>query len=195
MVRAASRPGSGVAARARGAGPQTRDTSPGSLPSPAGSAGPASSGAAPRRRRCPQLCRVRIRRPLTGFRDPCSLIWRRSRLRGLRRPPPPPRALPRPGHAPALARCVLPPRPPRARPRPPHGLRLRASSISGGRAGTTIRINTGSAAPRVAKGNCGRKRIRGSPDYGAWLLGDGRRNRHPKGRPAIGWMEARPTRQ
>ncbi|XP_039734262.1 uncharacterized protein LOC120615357 [Pteropus medius] len=48
--------------------------------------------------------------------------------------------------------------------RPPHGLRLRASSISGGRAGAAIRINTGSAAPRVAKGNRRRKRTRGSPN-------------------------------
>lgn len=98
----------------RGSGPGGRvprpgDTSPGSLPSPAGSASPASSGAAPRRLRCPQLCRVRLRRPLTGFRDPCSLIWRRSRLRGSAASSA--ARAPAAGHAPAPARCVLEPRP------------------------------------------------------------------------------------
>lgn len=137
LVRTASRTGSGVAARARGAGLQTPATSPGSLPSPAGSSGPASSGAALHRLRFPQLRRVRPRLPLTGFRDPRSLIWRRSRLRGLRRSPPS-RALPRPATPPrrrATCRRHAPEGPGLASgPAYPTGLRLRAPGISGGRA-------------------------------------------------------------
>lgn len=115
LVRAAARPGSGVAARARGAGPQIPATLPGSLPSPAGSAAPPLP--APRRAAPPPLSAAppgRLRPPLTGFPDPRSLIWRRSRLRGLPRPPQP-RALPRPATPPRRRGACCRHAPPRLR--------------------------------------------------------------------------------
>lgn len=95
-------PGSGA-----GAGLRTPAVSPGWLRSPAGSAGPASSGSRRVRLRCPRLRRVRPRPPLPVSRAPRSLIWRPSLLRRARS-----RGRPRPCAGALRAPAPSPSRPP-----------------------------------------------------------------------------------